>query len=128
MLSQFITKLISKPLKITDQFHFYQFLVKYLKMFVFNSLFVFLHESNLLNENQSGFRPSDSCEYQLLPIVHNIYESSDCNPPHDVRGVFLDISNAFDRMCHKGVIYKITCIGVTGLPLEHIQSFLSHRS
>ena len=101
---------------------------KILERLIFNSLFEFLHENNLLNENQSGFRPSDSCEYQLLPIVHNIYESSDCNPPHDVRGVFLDISNAFDRMCHKGVIYKITCIGVTGLPLEHIQSFLSHRS
>ena len=91
MLSQFITKLISKPLKITDQFHFYQFLVKYLKMFVFNSLFVFLHESNLLNENQSGFRPSDSCEYQLLSIVHEMYASFECNPPRDIRGVFLDI-------------------------------------
>ena len=127
MLSQFITKLISKPLKITDQFHFYQFLVKYLKMFVFNSLFVFLHESNLLNENQSGFRPSDSCEYQLLSIVHDIYASFDCNPPRDVRGVFLDISKAFDRVWHEGLIYKIKSIGVTGLPLELIQSFLSHR-
>ena len=29
---------------------------------IFNSLFEFLHENNLLNENQSGFRPSDSCD------------------------------------------------------------------
>ena len=48
------------------------------------------------NENQSGFRPSDSCEYQLLPIVHDIYASFDCNPPCNSRGVFLDISTAFD--------------------------------
>ena len=90
-------------------------------------MFEFLHENNLLNENQSGFRPSGSCEYQLLWIVHNIYASFDCNPPCDVRGVFLDISKAFDRVWHEGFIYKIKSIGVTGPPLELIQSFLSHR-
>ena len=30
-----------------------------------------------LNENHSGFRTSDSCEYQLLSIVHDIYASFD---------------------------------------------------
>ena len=90
-------------------------------------MFEFVHEINLLNENQSGFRPSDSCEYQLLSVVHDIYASFDCNPPRDVRGVFLDISKVFDRVWHEGLIYKIKSIGVTGLPLELIQSFLSHR-
>ena len=90
-------------------------------------MFEFLHENNLLNENQSGFRPSDSCEYQLLSIVHDIYASFDCNPPRNVRGVFLDISKAFDRVWHEGLIYKIKSIGVTGPPLELIQSFLSHK-
>ena len=54
----------------------------------------------LFNKNQSRFRPADSREYQLLSIVHDIYASFDCNPPHDVRGVFLDISKAFDRVWH----------------------------
>ena len=45
---------------------------KILERLIFNSL-EFLHENNLLNENQPGFRPSDSCEYQLLSIVHDIY-------------------------------------------------------
>ena len=100
---------------------------KILERLIFNSLFEFLHENNLLNENQSGFRPSDSCEYQLLSIVHDIYASFDCNPLCDVRGVFLDILKAFDRMWHEGLIYKIKSIGITGLPLELIQRFLSHR-
>ena len=100
---------------------------KILERLIFNSLFEFLHENNLLNENQSWFRPSDSCEYQLLSIVHDIYASFDCNPPRDVRGVFLDISKAFDRVWHEGLIYKIKSICVTGPPLEFIQSFLSHR-
>ena len=81
----------------------------------------------MFNENQSGFRPSDLCEYQLLSIVHDIYASFDCNPPRDVRGVFLDISKAFDRVWHEGLIYKIKSSSVTGPPLEFIQSFLSHR-
>ena len=39
----------------------------------------------------------------------------------------MDISKAFDRVWHEGLICKIKSIGVTSLPLELIQSFLSHR-
>ena len=90
--------MISKSLKITDQFHFLPIFGKILERLILNSLFEFLQENNLLNQNQSGFRPSDSCEYQLPSIVHDIYASFDCNPTRDVRGVFLDISKAFDRV------------------------------
>ena len=61
-----------------------------------NVLFKFLNDNNLLSSNQSGFRPSDSCEYQLLSILHDIYASFDCCPSLEVRGVFLDISKAFE--------------------------------
>ena len=63
--------------------------------------------------------------YQLY--IHDIYASFDSNPLCDVRGVFLEILKAFDRMWHEGLIYKIKSIGITGLPLELIQRFLSHR-
>ena len=96
---------------------------KILERLILKLLFEFLHENNLLNENQSGFRPSDSCEYQLLSIVHDIYASFDCNPPRDVRCVFLDISKAFDRLWHEGLIYKIKRIGVTGLPFKVYSKF-----
>ena len=81
----------------------------------------------LLCPNQSGFRPSDSCEYQLFSILHEIYKSFDCNTPKDVRGIFLDLSKAFDRVWHDGLIYKINCIGITGNSLNLIESFLSNR-
>ena len=38
----------------------------------FNAIFKFLDDNNLLISNQSGFRSSDSCEYQLLSIAHDI--------------------------------------------------------
>ena len=34
-----------------------------------------LNKIKSLSDAQSGFRPSDSCEYQLLSIVHDIYKS-----------------------------------------------------
>ena len=56
-----------------------------------------------------------------------IYISFDFNQPRDVRGVFLDISKTFDGVLDKWLIYKIKRVGVTGLYLEFIQSFLSYR-
>ena len=94
---------------------------------IFNSIFEYLEENNLLCPNQSGFRPSDSCEYQLLSILHEIYKSFDCNPPKDVRGIFLDLSKAFDRVWHDGLIYKIKRTDITGNSLKLIESFLSNR-
>ena len=82
----------------------------------------FLVENNLLNSNQSGFRPNDSCESQLLSTVH-IYSLFDCHPPLEVRGIFLDISKAFDRVWHEGLPYKIQSIGISGTPLKLIESF-----
>ena len=46
---------------------------------LFTSTFEYLQENNVLCENQSGFRPYDSCELQLLSIFHEIDASSDCN-------------------------------------------------
>ena len=78
---------------------------KIFEKLLFNSIMDFLEENNLLNSNQSGFRPNDSCESQLLSIVHDIYSSFDCHASLEVRGIFLDISKAFDRVCHEGLLY-----------------------
>ena len=51
----------------------------------------------------------------------------DCNPPLDVRSVYLDISKAFDRVWHDGLIYKLKRCGVSGEFLSLIQSFLKDR-
>ena len=100
---------------------------KIFERIIFNSIFEYLEENNLLCPNQSGFRPSDSCENQLLSILHEIYKSFGCNPPKDVRGIFLDLSKAFDRVWHDGLIYKINRIVITGNSLNLIESFLSNR-
>ena len=59
-------------------------------------MFTFFTENNLISPNQSGFRPGDSSVNQLLAITHEIYKSFD--EGFEVRGVFSDISKAFDKV------------------------------
>ena len=58
--------------------------------------------------------------------MHTIFKAFDCNPPLDVRSVYLDISKAFDRVWHDGLPYKPEQCGVSG-QLSLIRSFLKNR-
>ena len=94
---------------------------------MYGSLYSHLSSCKLLNPNQSGFRPSDSTVNQLISITHTIFKAFDCNPPQDVRSVYLDVSKAFDRVWHGGLIYKLKRCGVSGELLSLIQGFLQDR-
>ena len=95
-----------------------------LEKLVYDSLYSHLVSCNFLNPNQSGFRPGDSTVNQLISITHTIFEAFDCNPPLDVRSVYLDISKAFDRVLQDGLIHKLKRCSVSGQLLSFIQSFL----
>ena len=87
---------------------------KLMEKLMFNSIFNFIDARNMLSVHQSGFRPGDSCVHLLISIVHEIYDVFDANPSLEVRGIFLDISKAFDRVWHKGLLYKLKCMGING--------------
>ena len=91
---------------------------------IFNSLFEYLEDNKLLSWSQSGFRSGDSCVYQLLSVTHEICKPFDANPSLEVRGVFLDISRAFDRVWYDGLLYKLKLLGICGRHCNLIQSFL----
>ena len=84
-------------------------------------------EETLLNPNQSGFRPSDSCINQLLAITHEIFEAFDCNTALEVRSVFLDISKAFDKLWHEGLLFKLRSMGISGELYNLLGNYLSGR-
>ena len=116
-------KMINNWLITIDQSLSCPFLEKYSKI-TFNN---FLLEENLLNPNQSGFHPSDSCINQLLAITHKIFEAFDCNPSLEVRSVFLDISKVFDKVWHEGLLYKLKSMGISGELCNLLENYLPDR-
>ena len=80
----------------------------------FNSLYSYLNVNGLLTKNQSGFRPGDSTTNQLLFLVNEIHVAFDKPNCLEVRAVFLDISKAFDKVWHEGLIFKLKQNGISG--------------
>ena len=80
----------------------------------------------MISQNQSGFKPGDSCINQLISITHEIYQSFEDRL--EVRGVFLDISKAFHKVWHEGLIYKLKQNEVKGNLLETLTNFLNDRN
>ena len=100
---------------------------KIMERLIFNSLHSFLHSNSLLLVNQSGFRSNDSCTNQLIAITHEIASSLDDKKSLEIRGVFLDMSKAFDKVWHQGLIYKLHTFGISSNLASLLTSFLTNR-
>ena len=81
-------------------------------------MFEFFIQNDLITTNQSGLRASDSCINQLISITHEIYKSSD-----EVRGVFLDILKAFDKVWYQGLRYKLRQNSISSELLNTLTDF-----
>ena len=92
---------------------------------IFNEMFSFFLANNLLAPNQSGFKPGNSFINQLLLVTHEIYSSFDDG--FEVRSVFLDISKAFDKVWHEGMIFKLQQNGISDDLLNILSDFLRNR-
>ena len=88
-------------------------------------MFCFLLQNNLVSPNQSRFKSGDYCINQLLSITHETFQSFD--EGFEVRSVFLDISKAFDKVWHKGLIFKLSQNCISSNLLDFLSDFLSDR-
>ena len=98
---------------------------KIFEKLMFDSMYLFFNSNSLISVNQSGFRPGDSAINQLLSITSEIYEAFENYD--EVRAVFLDISKAFDKVWHKGLVYKLKRCGINGKLIVLIENYLSNR-
>ena len=82
-------------------------------------------ENNITSERQAAYLKGDSTMSQLLYIVH--YIRSNWGKNNIVRGAFLDISAAFDKVWHKGLIAKLYQIRISGTFIDLFASYLMNR-
>ena len=87
--------------------------------------FHFFSENDLISPKQYCFRPGDSCTNQLLSIAQEILPAFDDG--HGVRGVFLDVSKAFNRVWHERLLFKLQQNGILRELITLIKDFLSCR-
>ena len=98
---------------------------KVLERLVFKYFFNHLRDNNLLTSLQSGFIPGDSTVNQLTFLYNTFCKALDSGK--EVRAVFCDISKAFDRVWHAGLLHKLRVAGVTGEVLAWFKSYLINR-
>ena len=100
---------------------------KLFEKIIFNNLYGYLNGNNLLTKNQSGFRPGDSTTNQLLYLVNEIHEAFENSKSLEISAVFLDISKAFDKVWHEGLVFKLKQNGISGSLLTLFENYLCNR-
>jgi hypothetical protein len=86
----------------------------------------YLLQNGVITPNQSGFTRGDSAINQLVEISNSFGKALDSGK--EVRVVFCDISKAFDRVWHNGLLFKLEQYGITGCIPKWFRSYLNGRS
>ena len=92
---------------------------------VFKHLHNHLNDNHILTPLQSGFIPGDSTTNQLTYLYNFFAQALDSGK--EVRVVFCDISKAFDRVWHEGLLLKLEAAGISGNLLLWFRSYLTNR-
>ena len=98
---------------------------KVFEKIVNNRIFDHIDKGGLFSDFQYGFRSSQST-VDLLTIVSDRI-ARPFNSSGSTRAVALDISKAFDRVWHTGLLQKLKSYGISGQIFGRISFFLSNR-
>ena len=99
---------------------------KLFERIIFQHIFQYLVDNNLLYDYQSGFIPGHSTVHQLIEIYDHICKSLDNKDLNCL--AFCDVSKAFDRVWHRGLLLKLEVYGISGNLLSWFSSYISNRS
>lgn len=100
-------------------------LSKILERLMYNRLYNFLAEHNIISKKQYGFRKNYSTYMALIDLVDKISSNMD-HKKYNI-GVFLDLSKAFDTIDHNILINKLQCYGIRGNACNWFKSYLNNR-
>ena len=111
-------------LKTTTLLVFFLWLLVFEKL-VNNRIVDHLETCGLFSDFQYGFRSSRSTADLLTVVSDKIARAFNRSGAN--RAVALDISKAFDRVWHAGLLHKLKSYGISGQIFGPISSFLNNR-
>ena len=93
---------------------------------VFDQLYLYFTQNNLLCKSQYGFRKQHSTQHAVLEAVDRI--STDMDIGNTPMAIYLDFSKAFDTLDHQILLSKLRYYGVEQSSLKWFNNYLSERS
>ena len=98
---------------------------KVFELLLKNQLVAFLENNNILNDNQHGFRAGRSTGSAIAAFVDRVVSCFEDGEYCSV--MFLDLSRAFDCVCHELLIRKLYMYNVLPNSVKLLASYLSNR-
>ena len=92
---------------------------------IFNRFFIFLDKKSILISIQYWFRPHHSTQHAILDIITTAYHNIDNK--NFTALVTLDLTKAFDTVCHERLLIQLHHYGFRGKAHKLIGSYLSNR-
>jgi len=97
-----------------------------LERFVNKVIIEHLEVNNILSTSQHGFRSGRSVDTNLIQTYELVTTLLDKGLP--VNMILLDLSKAFNKVCHEFLMIKLKAAGVNEGVVQWIMGFLSERS
>ena len=85
----------------------------------------YIESSNILSDEQYGFRQGRSCMSQLINHYENLITILEENTNAD--SLYLDMSKAFDKVDHSILLKKMKAMGIRGKLHKWLTAFLKNR-
>ena len=98
---------------------------KVMEKCIFKQMYNYFRDNDLIYKFQSGFLPGCSTTHHLVHLYHSISEAFDKGLK--VQMVFGDISKAFDKVWHAGLLFKLKNMEITEELLAWISNYLCDR-
>lgn len=98
---------------------------KVMERLFYNQMYKFLVTHNVLSDHQYGFQEGKCTSNALIDSINTVlcsYDLKKCT-----LGCYLDLSAAFDCVNHDLLLTKLSSVGIRGVPLGWVESFLKGR-